>query len=173
MMIVIGYQGIGKSTLAEKKAGYIDLESGCFWHNGKRSDDWYIYYCQIAEHLSSQGNVVFVSSHKQVRDYLKSSNERIVCIYPAIYLGEEWKKKLRDRYDKTGLDKDRKAWLNAEDRYHVNIAEMMMCGIPYAEIDSMNYDLEGIILGVVHRNSDIKLNTWKIEADGERMEKDE
>ena len=27
-MIVIGYQGIGKSTLAKKKSGYIDLESG-------------------------------------------------------------------------------------------------------------------------------------------------
>ena len=29
-MIVIGYQGIGKSTLK----GYIDLESGNFWYNG-------------------------------------------------------------------------------------------------------------------------------------------
>ena len=100
-MIVIGYQGIGKSTLAKKKSGYIDLESGCFWNNGIRIDDWYIYYCQIAEHLSKQGNIVFISSHKQVRDYLKSSNERVICVYPSILLEEEWKAKLRRRYNET------------------------------------------------------------------------
>lgn len=41
-MIVIGYQGIGKSTLANdnvSKIKFIDLESSCFWNDGKRSED--------------------------------------------------------------------------------------------------------------------------------------
>jgi len=161
-MIVVGYQGIGKSTLAKKKSGYIDLESGCFWHNEDRIDDWYVYYCQIAEHLSSQGNVVFVSSHKVVRNYLKSSNERTICVYPSILLSEEWKKKLHDRYESTKLAKDYKAWMNAEEMFHVNISELMMCGIPHAEIDNMDYDLHEIILGVIKRNSEINFHVWKL-----------
>ena len=167
-MIVIGYQGIGKSTLAKKKSGYIDLESGCFWHNGTRDDYWYIYYCQIAEHLSGQGNVVFVSSHKQVRDYLKSSNERAICVYPSILRSEEWKIKLLHRYNETKLEKDYKAWMNAEERYHENISEMMMCGIPHAEIDNMDYDLNEIIIGIIKRNPEIDFHVWKLsEAEGE------
>ena len=105
-MIVIGYQGIGKSTLANRKHDYIDLESGSFWHNGKRINDWYIYYCQIAEHLSRQGNVVFISSHEPVRKFLLSSNERAICIYPSLLLADEWKQKLYRRYAETDLTKD-------------------------------------------------------------------
>ena len=164
-MIVIGYQGIGKSTLSKTKSGFIDLESGCFWHNGNRINEWYIYYCQIAEHLSSQGNVVFVSSHKVVRDFLKSSNERAICVYPSILLSDLWKKKLHDRYDATHLTKDYKAWMNAEEMYSVNISDLMMCGIPHAEIEHMDYDLEAIIRGVINRNKDIDFHAWKIETE--------
>lgn len=166
-MIVIGYQGIGKSTLAKNKAGYIDLESGCFWRDGIRIDDWYIYYCQIAEHLSRQGNVVFVSSHKPVREYLKSSNERAICIYPSILLSEEWKKKLKDRYEKTKLTKDYKVWMNAEDMYRVNISEIMMCGIPHIEINHMDYDLDEMIIGVIKRNPEIDFHVWKLKRSEE------
>jgi len=161
-MIIIGYQGIGKSTLANEKCGYVDLESGCFWHNGVRHDDWYIYYCQIAEHLSRQGYAVFVASHEVVRNYLKSSDEMAICIYPSILLAEEWKKKLLDRYDKTKRTKDYKAWTNAEEMYHVNISDMMMCGIPHAEIDHMDYDLHEIIFDVIKRNPEINFHVWKL-----------
>lgn len=170
-MIVIGYQGIGKSTLANNKSGYIDLESGCFWRNGCKTRDnyWYVYYCQIAEHLSMQGNVVFVSSHKVVVDFLKKSDERVICIYPSILLSEEWKKKLHDRYEETKLTKDFKAWMNAEDMYHVNINDLMMCGIPHAEIDHMDYDLHEIVVGVIKRNQKIDFHAWKLlkEQEGE------
>ena len=69
-MIIIGYQGIGKSTLANCNLNYVDLESSNFYIDGKRADDWYKPYCKIAEHLSQQGYYVFVSSHKVVRDEL-------------------------------------------------------------------------------------------------------
>ena len=144
-MIIIGYQGIGKSTLANKNNKYIDLESGNFWHNGIRPENWYIYYCNIAEHLSKQGYNVFVSSHEVVRNRLKNSSEIVICIYPSLFLANEWKQKLEQRYNQSSLEKDYKAWKNAEDRYHENISELMMCGIPHIEINSLNYNLKDLI----------------------------
>jgi len=145
-MILVGYQGVGKSTLAKDRLDCIDLESGCFWHDGKRPDDWYIYYCQIAEHLSAQGYMVFVSSHKVVRDYLKeNSKEKLYVVYPALHLKDVWCTKLKERYESTNLEKDYKAWKNAEDRYIENIRELMASGIPHIELVAMSYDLGKIL----------------------------
>ena len=66
-MIVIGYQGIGKSTLAARNLKYIDLESSNFWFDDPetkqrvRHSNWYEMYFNVAEDLSRQGYVVFVS----------------------------------------------------------------------------------------------------------------
>lgn len=154
-MIIIGYQGIGKSTLARSENGYIDLESRCFWNDGKRPDDWYIYYCQIAEHLSKQGYVVFVSTHQTVRDFLRESAEVVITIYPSILLADKWKNKLKKRYESTRTEKDYKAWMNAENYYHVNISHLMMCGIPHLEIENTNYDLDKIIRAVIKKNPEV------------------
>jgi len=157
-MIIIGYQGIGKSTLAGKN-NIIDLESGNFWNNAKRHNDWYVYYCNIAEHLSRQGYIVFVSSHKVVRDRLRAyCEEPVYCIHPSPLLGEEWTKKLEDRYYETNLIKDYKAWKNAESLYFMNITELMNCGIPHYQIDSMDYKLKDIVDYLVAYNKDLKLN---------------
>lgn len=149
-MIIIGYQGIGKSTLSSKGLKYIDLESSNFWENNARPLDWYIYYCKIAENLSKQGYVVCVSSHEVVRNYLKDNcKEDVICIYPSILLRDQWVEKLKSRYDETQASKDFKAWANADDCYHENIAELMNSGFLYAEINSMDYDLEAIIDTVI------------------------
>lgn len=97
-MIIIGYQGIGKSTLAGKNK-CIDLESGNFWfydletYQKVRHNDWYVPYCNIANHLSEQGYTVFTSSHEVVRNELKKSKEDVFIIYPSIELKDEWIKK--------------------------------------------------------------------------------
>lgn len=147
-MIIIGYQGIGKSTLAGKN-NYIDLESGNFWHNGVRPDNWYVFYCQIAEHLSQQGYDVFVSSHEVVRNRLKKySKEPLYIVCPSIILKEEWIDKLKKRFESSKLEKDYKAWMNAGDRYVENIMELERSGINYVEITDMNYSLEDILLEI-------------------------
>ena len=143
-MIIIGYQGIGKSTLAGKN-NCIDLESGNFWIDGKRAEDWYIPYCQIANHLSEQGYTVFVSSHEVVRRELEKSEERVVAIVPAIELRDAWCEKLLERYMLTELDKDFKAWRNAEERYVENIYEIMDSVGEAYYIRNMNYHLPVII----------------------------
>lgn len=147
-MIIIGYQGIGKSTLAGRNNKFIDLESGNFWVDGKRADDWYKPYCQIAEHLSQQGYIVFTSSHEVVRKQLESSSEMIVVVYPSDELKDMWIDKLEKRYKKSGLEKDFKALMNAKDRYSDNINELSEYGHKMYRIViiSMDYDLESSII---------------------------
>lgn len=145
-MILIGYQGIGKSTLAFKENNFIDLESSNFFYKDKRIDNWYIYYCNIAAHLSKQGFNVFVSSHEVVRNRLKKYfDEPLVCIIPSISLKDEWIKKLHNRYINHGSEKNYKAWMNAVDRYEDNINEIKNSGIEFIEIENINYDLENLL----------------------------
>ena len=147
-MIFIGYQGIGKSTLAGYNR-YIDLESGNFWVNGKRDENWYIPYCNIAKHLSEQGYRVFTSSHEVVRNYLSTSKENCFVIYPALHLKNEWIEKLKLRYENSKLDKDYKAYMNAVDRYEDNIKELMDSGFNCIEIDNMDYKLDELIVKTI------------------------
>lgn len=152
-MIVIGYQGIGKSTLslreAETEIPFIDLESGCFWNDGVRADDWYKSYVNVALDLARQGHNVFVSSHKQVREeLLKSFRNDIYVCYPSKKLKQSWIMKLRDRYifstDEEKV-KNYKAMMNAIDRYDANIDELANSGFPCIEIDSMDYCLGNLL----------------------------
>ena len=68
--VVVGYQGIGKSTLAFHNNRVIDLESSNFFVDGERPANWHIIYCKIARALCKQGYIVCVSSHKEVREEL-------------------------------------------------------------------------------------------------------
>ena len=154
-MIISGYQGIGKSSLAGKN-NCIDLESGNFWVDGKRADDWYKPYCQIANHLSEQGYIVFVSSHEVVRRELEKSKEPVYAIFPAIDLKDEWIKKLEDRYNNTKLDKDYRALMNAKDRYKENITELMQGNLKFYEITRINYHLDDIIDYLEYKSKNYK-----------------
>ena len=144
--IIVGYQGIGKSTLAKNGNGYIDLESGNFWIGDKRAEDWYIPYCNIALNLAEQGYKVFVSSHQVVRDYLatvpKHEPVDLYCCFPSYTLKNPWIDKLHKRYQETKLDKDYKAWQNALDRYDENIKELHQSqGFIPIIINNMHYSL--------------------------------
>lgn len=149
-MIIIGYQGIGKSTLAGKNK-CIDLESGNFWFYDEeikincRHNNWYIPYCNIANHLSEQGFTVFTSSHEVVREELKKSKEKIYVVFPSIKLKDKWIEKLENRYNNTSLEKDYRALMNAKDRYEENIEELRKCGLSVFEILDMDYNLYEIV----------------------------
>lgn len=148
-MVIIGYQGIGKSTVAKINPNYIDLESGCFWVDGKRAKDWYIPYCQMALHLSAQGKNVFVSSHECVRKHLMSvpTEEKIIAVVPDLKLKDRWINKLKKRYEESHLEKDYKAYMNAVDRYTENIKEIMNDVEDVRVLRYMNYYLEGSLQG--------------------------
>lgn len=161
-MIIIGYPGIGKSTLAATDNRYIDLESSCFSVDGKKIDNWYVAYCQVAEHLSKQGYIVFVSSHAAVVDYLcrihTSTDEPVAIVYPSIKLKDQWVEKLRQRFDDSGLEKNYLAWVRSIKHYEDDIRALMK--VPYikcgdrlicgrVELYSMDYDLKEMIKSLV------------------------
>jgi hypothetical protein len=143
-MIIVGYQGIGKSSNSDFTTSMIDLESGNFWVDGKRNDDWYKVYVNIAEHLSNQGYNVCMSSHKVVREELNRRGVPFVVICPSLEMKEIWIDKLKNRYGQSNKDKDFKAWKNAEQCYDENIKDLMSEKICYT-IDSDRYNLRSII----------------------------
>ena len=150
-MIIIGYQGIGKSTLAGKDNKFIDLESGNFWVNGERAENWYIPYCQIAEHLSKQGYIVFTSSHQCVRDWFKNHGTQIIATcFPSLKLKDKWIEKLEKRYNESHLEKDYKALMNAKDRYEQNVLELMNEeNFYHIEITNIPYNLHAGIIAFI------------------------
>ena len=154
-LIIIGYQGIGKSSCASPTNGCIDLESGCFWIGDKRAEDWYIPYCTMALHLANQGYTVFTSSHKVVYEYLSSvpllpNIGKVVVFCPCRRWKDYWIARLQKRYDKTGLDKDYKALANAKDRYEENILELCDSGLPVYQPDWIDYDLMNYVTKMRH-----------------------
>ena len=144
-MIIIGYQGIGKSTLAKDSRKYIDLESGNFWVNGERDEQWYKPYCNIANHLSAQGYTVFTSSHKEIREELKNSNEIVKIVFPALELKTDWLIRLTNRYNESMLEKDYKALINASLYYEDNINDLMNEPFDKIVINNIDYNLRELI----------------------------
>lgn len=142
-MIYVGYQGIGKSSISGKN-NCIDLESGNFWVDDKRVDDWHKIYVNIAEHLSNQGYKVFLSSHKVVREELHNRAIEFTAICPSLKLKEQWINRLQERFDRTRSTKDFKALKNAEEKYEENIKDLAS-EVHRIIITDINYDLSDLI----------------------------
>ena len=124
-MIIIGYPGIGKSTLAVGDNKYIDLESSLFNdEEGKKPKYWHQTYCKIAEDLSKQGYIVFVSCHKEVQDYLSTSNELVALCYPSLELKNLWFGKLLSRYEQDSSDKNLAALATSVKNYKTHITAL-------------------------------------------------
>ena len=148
-MIIVGYQGIGKSTLASKDLRTIDLESSCTKVNSIRYPGWADVYIHFAESLCQQGYDVCVSSHKQVQDLLAKpgSGISVVAIFPSIKIKNLWIEKLRIRWETTGFIKDYTAWQDADKHFDEEIEVLKKNHIFYKyEIDNMDYDLEDILV---------------------------
>lgn len=114
-MIIIGYPGVGKTSLAGRYNQYIDLESSN-WNSpdNTKPDMWWWSYGRVAEDLSRQGYRVFVSCHPSVQKYFEESNEYVMVLYPSLELKEEWIKRVADRYDRDRSMKNLAALNNVE-----------------------------------------------------------
>lgn len=165
-MIIIGYPGVGKTTMMEscgnicREKGYksvIDLESSIF-HPSQPADlkgiftdpDWTRVYCQVATALSDQGHLVFVSSHADVQKRLRACRDRVCVVCPAVELKQEWLERLRTRYLTSAddeKDKNLAAYNRACDHYEEDIETLKSNGFELLEITEMYYSLEDLIFG--------------------------
>lgn len=149
-LIIIGYQGIGKSSINSYNNTFIDFESSLFKIDGDRIDNWYVIYCRQAVAMAKQGHIVLVSSHKCVRDELSTYDQinfSIATIAPSMRLKSKWISKLHSRYINDRSDKNYAAWKNAEECYDSNIQDIAnsTC-FSHIFINSMDYDLRKIIM---------------------------
>lgn len=173
-MIIIGYPGIGKSTLARKedfkiphRRGLIDLESSNFntskYFAGKTT--WCEIYCNVALDLSLQGYDVFVSSHADVYDMLLNdiytSRAIIGAIIPDISLKKAWLQKLFERYLTSNEEKDKRAFDRALSHFENDIHQLENAfdfthhikngvdrDIYLKKITTMEYSLEDFIISI-------------------------
>ena len=88
-MIISGFAGIGKSTLAKKSYEVIDLESSIF------KKDWELY-SETAKYLDEQGYDVLISAHKEIRTKLHDKGIKYTFILPSNT--EKSKSEYLDRY---------------------------------------------------------------------------
>lgn len=143
-MILIGYQGVGKTTMCKKHKSCIDLDSSLFKFdsNLRRDPRWYVTYCRYALELASQGYIVCVSSHETVRNYLhemQTAKETIesshksdqlnnyplvgICT-PSGNLQKVWIKRLKKRFKNDSSYKNYKAYLDAYNFYELKTDEL-------------------------------------------------
>lgn len=154
-LIIIGYQGIGKSSFASSRNRTVDLESSNFKVNGERDDNWQAIYCRIAISLAKQGYVVFTSSHQVVvEEFLKYDNidndYSIVIVFPHHSLEIEWIEKLHQRW--IADIKNEKNWIaykDAEENFKNEIYWLTSQNkIFYIPIKTMDYDFSRIVEGL-------------------------
>lgn len=143
-VILIGYQGVGKTTMCKKHKSCIDLDSSLFKIDSslRRDPRWYVTYCRYAVELASQGYIVCVSSHNTVRNYLhemRTVNEMVevspkndrpnnyplvgICT-PSGNLQKVWIKRLKKRFNQDPSYKNYKAYLDAYNFYEPKTAEL-------------------------------------------------
>ncbi len=91
--IICGFAGVGKSTLAKKEKGFVDLESTPFKKN------WDLY-SDVAIHMAYNGYTVMVSCHKELRNALKEKGANYRVYAPV----ESEKYKYLDKYRERGND---------------------------------------------------------------------
>ena len=149
-MIYAGYPCIGKTVLSKSDNKYVDLESSIFKGNKvsdyveKKTDDWYVMYCNIADHFSNMGYMVFVSTHADVRRCMNENGIEFTVIYPDKSLKDKWLEKLLTRYEISGSDKDKRAMDYVKEHYDETIDELSKEANRIV-IKDMNYDLQGLI----------------------------
>lgn len=158
-MIIVGYQGIGKTSLSKRKGGIIDLESSNFFVDGKRAENWHKVYCNIAIHLAEQNYHVFVSSHEIVRKELnvRGYSDKAI-VYPSLKLKDAWIAKLQSRYEQSRTlqekEKNYKAYMNAVESYEENIRALMgETEFKHYVITAIDYDLLRLIENAENRTS--------------------
>ena len=147
-MIIAGYPGIGKTTLAKANIHVIDLESSAF---NKKNIDWFIDYVNVAIELNKQDYDVFISTHAEVLKYLECLDIEYLLIYPSYEIKDEWIEKLEERLNNDNTMKNLKACMRAKDHFDSDISALMThCKNKNAKhylITNKDYDLKGMIYG--------------------------
>ena len=75
-MIICGFAGVGKSTVARRCTGWVDLESTPFNRDWER-------YVKVIKHMDENGYNVMVSCHKELREELIKNKIKFTVDIPS------------------------------------------------------------------------------------------
>lgn len=150
-MIIMGYPGIGKTTLANGDYRFIDLDSNSTLLTGLfRKKGWEKQYVSTALYLSRKGYHVFVSTHPEViKRVVAMDGNNAILVYPDPSLKEEWIKKLYKRYDGQRKRSTHNAWTRAKDHFDDDIFELQKVKCHQIGLISMDYDLKKDLTHVI------------------------
>ena len=153
-LIICGYPGIGKSSIAGWN-NCIDLESSYFsFRNGapQKFSEWVPQYCDLADHLMRQGYTVLISTHEKVIEYfLKKRNEAsrypVIIVCPEFKLRDDWLRRLSHRLNKYDLfySKNARALAHVYNNFMEDIVYLNNCGLPIYTITSIDYFLQDVV----------------------------
>lgn len=120
-LIVVAYQGMGKTTLSSNNELYLDLESSMYpkvlgWEK-KYVDD------AVAAVEINGYSICFMSSHKAVRDELVARGKRFIILYPMVDK-ETMSKRLANRYFTDRTIKNASALANCVLDFENNIQDL-------------------------------------------------
>lgn len=158
-MIILGYPGVGKSTLAKLRPEIVDLESSKFRKSSDSEPDWELY-CKVADNLSSQGKIVFVSTHDTVQQYIGNCSDEPSCaILPVKELQEQWIDKLCVRWDRS-IDnheeaKNARAYNYVKEHFSESISNFLSHVIPVFWIKTMDYALTSIVDQIISEDANV------------------
>lgn len=152
-LIVCGYPGVGKSSIAGRD-NCIDLESSIFSHNFKGehvsySNAWYKRYCLVAIELASQGYTVLTSTHETVIDTFAHWDHQLAPVYksipkvifcPRLDMKEQWIERLDSRYAAEQTEKDERAYKYVLEHFD-DITHLKDSTLPCFSPLEINYDL--------------------------------
>ena len=164
-LIIIGYPGIGKTSVSSSLQGIIDLNSSIFTINNEHFDGWESIYCRSAIHLANQGYTVLVSSHYKVVQKLKEgrskNNYYLAIVCPSIGIKKEWIDRLEHRYNSNKSKSNYDSLIWVKENYNNDIVNLTGWIATTICIDRMDYNFSEIVTSLqkissskVHYNND-------------------
>lgn len=112
--IVSAFPGTGKTTFYNKYKENLlisDSDSSTF----PKGEEWPQNYIDHIKSLVGKQNIIFVSSHKEVRDALKENNIHYTLVYPSSKCKEEYIERFKQRGNSEDfvnlLEKHYESWI--------------------------------------------------------------
>lgn len=120
-LVISGFPGVGKSWLFGNPNGLTvaDSDSSNFsWANAAekiRHPEWPSNYIQHIREKRDETDIIFVSTHKEVRDAMVVAAIPFILVYPSPDMKEEYIKRYVDRGNAPGfvhlLEQNYETWI--------------------------------------------------------------
>lgn len=158
-LIVCGYPGVGKSSIAGWNK-CIDLESSWFSYDkeGNRiwpDEEWVGNYCSFAIDLAVQGYTVLLSTHQAVINQLREwkwlldrDRVRAVIFVPRSDMKKAWVERLVNRYIESDTDEDLRAFIGGIQYWDSKMLTIRHSDFPVYCPDSIDYDFRNYVLKI-------------------------